>query len=135
MVTALMEKSHFSSRYRRSNQGGSKEGNSQGVMVTPCPLLLPKPQVSSQPANLPFHLLVWDEGNQGRSILFQILHWIKVRISEVCPRKGVRRGDSRLWGTLQILTRQSGNGKSLPLKLLNKVCEPHGSIEQWQTME
>ena len=31
--------------------------------------------------------------------------WIKIQVSEPCPRKGVHRGDSRLWGILQISTR------------------------------
>ena len=36
----------------------------------------------------PCHLLVCGEGNRGRSILFQILHWIKSR-----SLNHVRRGD------------------------------------------
>ena len=43
----------------------------------------------------------------------------KVQVSEVFPRKEVSRGDSWLWRTLQIRTRSSGNGKSLPLKQTN----------------
>ena len=43
-------------------------------------VLLPTPHT-------PCHLLVWDERNQGRSILFQILHWIKIQVSEVRPAR------------------------------------------------
>ena len=45
--------------------------------------------------------------------------WINVQVSEPCPHKGVHKGNSRLWGILQILTRRSGNGKSLPLRQTN----------------
>ena len=40
------------------------------------------------------------------------IKWIKARVSEPCPRKGVCRGDSRLPGILQIRTSSSGNSKS-----------------------
>ena len=68
------------------------EGNLQGEMVMPCGvttcLSLLYQTTGILTPDTPCHLLVWGEGNQGRSILFQILHWIKVRVSEACPHIG-----------------------------------------------
>ena len=36
--------------------------------------------------------------------------------SKYAPTRKFMAGESRLWGTMQILTRRSGNSESLPLK-------------------
>ena len=51
------------------------------------------------------------ETEVDQSCFNDLVKWIKARVSELCHRRGVRRGDSRLWGILQIRTRLSGNSE------------------------